>query len=134
MWMMTFQSVCMRPCPISIYSIFVVIFFFPSYFIVASQPTFLHRNLSYMTGRMSRNNSKRKISQVDDVCGMLQAAKKHALDIIETPVSLRMEFFSFFDKNQPMHTLTQVDFIAVNGRGVSKHINVVSGTNTFMCK
>lgn len=64
-----------------------------------------------------------------DGCISLQASKKPAYDINETPVSIRMEFFSFFDKNQPPQTLTQVEFIALNGKIGSKraqHTNVVS--------
>lgn len=86
-----------------------------------------------MTGRMSRNNKKRKISHVHDVCDSLLGSKKRAHNINEPLVSMRMEFFSFFDKNQPMHTLTKVEFIAVNGptdsKRSSQHMNVVSQMN-----
>lgn len=88
-----------------------------------------------MTGRMSRNNSKRKISQVGELCSSLPAAKKPALDIKGTPNSMQMECFEFFDKNQPTHTLTQVEFIAMNGRTDAKkshHKNVVIGRSDHL--
>lgn len=88
---------------------------------VILQPLFLHRNLSYMTGRMSRSrtNSKRKISQSLDMWDTVQHSKKRTLDVNATH-SMRLEFFSFFDKKQPMHTLTKIEFIALNGRTDSK--------------
>lgn len=68
---------------------------------------------------MSRSNAKRKITNVDAVCEAL-AAKKLALDTNEPPASLRMELFSFFDKNRPAEMITQVEFIAKNSQIDSK--------------
>lgn len=63
---------------------------------------------------MSRKNLKRKVTQVDDVCDSLRAAKKRAMDEHVTSASLRLDCFSFIDKTQPTHSLTQIEFVAID--------------------
>uniref|UniRef100_A0A8C9Y1L0 SUZ12 polycomb repressive complex 2 subunit a n=1 Tax=Sander lucioperca TaxID=283035 RepID=A0A8C9Y1L0_SANLU len=97
----THNHVLMMSClfaePTQIYSRIATFHVFKKFFFIPFQPIFLHRTLTYMSHRNSRNNVKRKSSKVDNLLFKVEKMRGEQ-ETHSLASNLQLTFTGFFHK------------------------------------